>query len=122
MDLLDMTEPARALAVKNVKHERDAREADIRATAEAQAARLEKARSPGTIREVEEALKADLQNVEERASRELEAVVHRSGADFRRTFAETTDLLGVDWPLLTAAVPRMPPAKGEHHPNEVAAS
>ena len=122
MDLLDITEPARAQAVKNVKHERDAREADIRATAEARAAGLEKAKSLGTIRKVEEALKADLQNLEERASRELEAVIHRSGADFRRTFAETTDLLGVDWPLVTGAVPRMPPAKGERLSNEVPAS
>lgn len=114
MDLLDMTEPARAQAVKDVKYERDTREADIRATAEAQAAALEEAKSLGTIRDVEEALKADLQTLEERASKELEAVIHRSGADFRRTFAETSDLLGADWPLLTSAVPRMPPAQGEN--------
>lgn len=122
MDLLDVTEPARAQAVRDVKHERDAREADIRAAAEAQAAELEKAESLGTIREVEEALKADLQGLEELASKELEAVIHRSGADFRRSFAETTDLLGADWPLLTDAVPRMPPAEGGRHSNEVPAS
>jgi tetratricopeptide (TPR) repeat protein len=120
MDLLELTEPARAQAVKNVKHELDAREAGIRSIAEAHAAELEKAKNLATVRNVEETLKTDLQDSEERASKELEAVIHGSGTDFRRTFAEATDLLGADWPLVTGAVPRMPPT--ERRTNEVLAS
>jgi tetratricopeptide (TPR) repeat protein len=122
MDLLDVIEPARAQAVKEVKHERDAREAGIRSTVEARAAELEKAENFGTISKVEEALKTDLQSLEERASKELEAVIHGSGTDFRYTFAETRDLLGVDWPLVTAAIPRMPGVKEGRRSREVLAA
>jgi hypothetical protein len=120
MDLLELAEPARAQAVKNVKYELDAREAGIRSIAEGHAAELEKAKNLATVRNVEETLKTDLQDSEERASKELEAVIHASGTDFRRTFAEATDLLGADWPLVTGAVPRMPPT--ERRTNEVLAS
>lgn len=122
MDLLDITEPARAQAVKNARHQRDAREADIRAAAEGQASELENAKGFEAIREVEEALKADLQTLEERASRELEAVIDQSGADFRRSFAEITNLLGVDWPLFTEAVPRKLPENDSHHSCKVPTS
>jgi hypothetical protein len=122
MDLLEMIEPARAQAVKGVKHERDGREADIRAIAEARAAESERPASLGAIGEIEKALKTDLQNLEERASQELDAVIQGSGSAFRRTFAEATDLLGVDWPLVTGAIPRMPPTKDRSQSDEVLAS
>lgn len=111
MDLLDMTEPAHAQAVKEVKHRRDAQEDSIRSIAEAQAAKLEKADDFATILKIEKTLRTDLQNLQECASVELEAVIYKSGIDFRRAFDEITDLLGVGWPLLTAAIPRMPPTK-----------
>jgi len=109
MDLLGVTEPARAEAIKDVKHERDAREVGIRSVAEARAAETEKAENLGIISKVEETLKTDLENLEEHASQQLEDVVRNSSGEFRRAFAEAKNLLGPSWPLATAAIPRRPP-------------
>jgi hypothetical protein len=107
MDLLSLVEPERAEAIKDVKRGRDARESAIRTAAEARAAEVETTENFGNIRVIEDRLGTDLQNSEERARKEVEAVVQRSGTEFHRRFAETCELLGPDWPLVTAAIPRM---------------
>jgi len=122
MDLLGVIEPERAEAIKEVKHGRDAREAEIGAVAEARAGEMEKAKNFQAISAVEEGLKADLQSSEERARRELEAAVNGSGTGFRRTFAEICNLLGPDWPIATAAIPRMPSTDGTTASKEVLAA
>jgi tetratricopeptide (TPR) repeat protein len=122
MDLLGVIEPERAEAIKDVKHGCDARETEIRAVAEARAVEIEKTKDFQTISAVEEGLKTDFQSSEERAGRELQAVVKASGTEFRRTFAETCNLLGQDWPIATAAIPRMPSTDGTTASKEVLAA
>jgi tetratricopeptide (TPR) repeat protein len=109
MDLLCVIEPERAEALKHVKHEHDAREAEIRTAVEARAVEIDKIQNFALIPTVEDNLKTDLQNAENEASNQLAAVADRSGTEFRRTFTASCDLLGPDWPLTTAAIPRMPP-------------
>ena len=122
MDLLGIIEPERAEAIKVVKHGRDARETEIRAVAEGRAGEIEKAENLELIRAIEEGLETDLQKSEERARRELETAVNRSGTEFRRTFADICDLLGPHWPIATAAIPRMPSTDGTIASKEVVAA
>jgi tetratricopeptide (TPR) repeat protein len=122
MDLLGVIEPISAEAIREVKLGRDASEAEIRAATEVRAAKMERTGDSGSLAAIEKGLTRDLLNSCQHAQSEVNAIVHLSGPEFRQAFAETCTLLGRDWPLTTAAIPRVPPTEEARQPKEVLAA
>jgi tetratricopeptide (TPR) repeat protein len=122
VDMLRALEPERVASMEGIKHALDAKVQNLLATAEQQAAVVEKTEDARPLRAVEEKLTSETGRAKGDAAQQVDAVAAAGSELFREYFSRARKLLGTEWPLGMPAALAQAPKAPEHSPEGVAAS